>query len=46
MRLSSLSSWWHERLEARDARRADAAKRSDELMAALDEASSLTRRHG
>jgi hypothetical protein len=41
MRLSDLSSWWNERLQARDARRALDAERSDELLALLDEASSL-----
>jgi hypothetical protein len=44
MRLSSLSSWWNERLQARDARRATDAERSEELLALLDEASSIRRR--
>jgi hypothetical protein len=44
MRLSNLSSWWNERLQARDARRATDAERSEELLALLDEASSIRRR--
>jgi hypothetical protein len=46
MRLSSLSSWWNERLQARDTRRAIDSEYfdSDELLALLDEASSLRRR--
>ena len=46
MRLSNLSLWWNERLQARDARRALNAERSDELLALLDEASSLRRGDG
>jgi len=45
-RLSNLSSWWNERLQARTARRALDSERSDELLAALDEASSISRQHG
>ena len=43
MRLSLLSSWWIERQQARTQRRALDAARSDELMALIDEASSLER---
>jgi hypothetical protein len=41
MRLSHLSCWWSERLLARTTRRARLAARDAELMALLDEASSI-----
>ena len=44
MRLSSLSTWWNQRVEARDARRALDTDDADELLALLDEASSFRRR--